>query len=160
MLLESINQQITNEMYSGYLYLSMAAHFEAEGLPGFARWMRLQAQEELEHAMKFFDFVNDRGERVTLNAIERPPAEFGTPLDIFEMVLEHEEEVTSLIHDLYETALEEQDYATQVMLHWFIDEQIEEERAASDIVALLERAGDDGPGLLMLDRQMGERVAD
>ena len=113
---DAINEQIKNELYSAYLYLAMSAHFEAASLPGFAKWTRMQADEEMEHAMKFFDYINERGGRVTLLAIDQPPAEYGEPVEVFEMVLAHEQKVTGLIHQLYEIALEEKDYAAQVML--------------------------------------------
>jgi ferritin len=156
----AINQQINDELYSAYLYLSMAAHFETTGLPGFASWMRMQSQEELEHALKFFDYVNERGGRVWLQAIEQPTAEFESPLAVFEAVYEHEQKVTALIHNLYEVALQENDYAAQVMLHWFIEEQVEEEASASQIVDTLERIGDKDQALIMLDRELGRRGAE
>ncbi len=156
----AINEQIKNELYSGYLYLSMSAYFEANNLPGFARWMRLQAEEEQEHALKFFDFVNDRGGRVMLQTIDQPPVEFESPRAIFEQTLEHEQKVTHLIHQLYELALEENDYPSQVMLQWFIDEQVEEEKNATEIVETLRMVGDKGQALVMLDRQLGRRGAD
>jgi ferritin len=157
---EAINEQIKNELYSGYLYLSMSAYFEANNLPGFARWMRLQAEEEQEHALKFFDFVNDRGGRVVLHAIDQPPVEFESALAIFEQTLEHEQKVTSLIHQLYELALEQNDYPSQVMLQWFIDEQVEEEKNATEIVDTLKMVGDQGQALVMLDRALGRRGKD
>ena len=123
---DAINEQIKNELYSAYLYLSMAAYSEANNLSGFAHWMRAQSQEEVEHAMKFFEFVNERGGRVVLHAIDQPPVDFESPVKIFEETLNHERKVTAMINSLYELALEEKDYAAQVMLHWFIDEQVEE----------------------------------
>jgi ferritin len=159
-LQDAINEQIKNELYSAYLYLSMAAYSEGESLPGFANWMRLQAQEEVSHAMKFFDFVNERGGRVVLHGIDQPPAEFESPIDLFERTLEHERKVTGMIHQLYGLALEENDYPTQVMLHWFIEEQVEEEDSASQILGTLERIGDKGHALVMLDRELGRRAAD
>ena len=155
-----LNEQIKNELYSGYLYLAMSAYCETENLPGCAHWMREQAKEEQEHAMRLFDFINDRGGQVVLHAIDQPPVKFGTPLEIFRAVYEHEQKVTRLINDLYEAAVEANDYASQVMLHWFIDEQVEEEKNASDIVALLERVGDHVNGLVMVDRQLGHRAGD
>ncbi len=152
-----INQQIHHELYSAYLYLSMAAYCEAENLPGFANWMRKQSEEEVEHAMKFFAFVNARGGRVILEAISQPPADFGTPLEVFEAVLAHEQKVTALIHELYALALAENDYATQVELHWFIEEQVEEEENAGAIVEQLRMVGDHKNVLLMLDRQLAGR---
>ncbi len=156
-LQKAINEQIKNELYSAYLYLAMSAHFEAANLPGFARWTRLQAKEEVEHAMRFFDFVNDRGGRVQLLAIDQPPTEFGSPLQVFEQILEHEQKVTALIHRLYKQALDEGDYPTQVMLHWFIDEQVEEEKSASLIVEQLRMVEGHQGALLHLDRHVGKR---
>jgi ferritin len=157
---DAINEQIKNELYSAYLYLSMAAYFETGNLPGSAHWMRVQSQEEVAHAMKFFDFVNERGGRVVLQAIDQPPVEFDSPSDVFEKTLEHERKVTALIHHLYEVALKENDYAAQVMLHWFIEEQVEEEDQASQILETLRMVGDKGNALVMLDRQLGSRGAD
>ncbi|MEW5867665.1 MAG: ferritin [Chloroflexota bacterium] len=157
---EALNEQIKHELYSSYLYLSMSAHFEASSLPGFARWTRLQAQEELEHAMKFYDYVNDRGGRVILHAIEQPPAEWGTPLQVFEAILEHEQKVTGLIHKLYQIALQENDYAMQVMLHWFIEEQVEEEKNAGTIVDQLKLFEDRQSAIINIDHHIGKRQAD
>lgn len=154
---KAINEQIRDELYSAYLYLSMAAYFEDASLPGFGHWMRLQSQEEVEHAMKFYDFVNERGGRVTLHAIDQPPVAFDSPLDIFEMTLEHERKVTAKINGLYELALEESDYPAQVMLHWFIEEQVEEEDSAGEILETLRMIGDRTQGLLMLDRELARR---
>ncbi len=160
MMQDAINEQIKDELYSAYLYLSMAAYFEVESLPGFATWMRAQSQEEVEHAMKFFDFVNERGGRVELQAIEQPTVTFESPLAVFQATYEHEQKVTALIHDLYELALDESDYPAQVMLHWFIDEQVEEEDSVSEILDTLERIGDKDQGLMMLDRELGQRGPD
>ena len=156
---DAINEQIKNELYSGYLYLAMAAYSDDASLPGFAQWMRAQAQEELDHAMKFFSYVNERGGRVVLQAIDQPPVDFESPVAIFEMTLEHERKVTRLIHKLYELALKENDYATQVMLQWFIEEQVEEEDSASQVLDTLRMIGDKGHGLVMLDRALGQRGA-
>lgn len=156
-LQDALNEQIKNELYSAYVYLSMSAHFEAVNLRGFAHWMRLQSQEEVEHAMRIFDFVNDRGGRVVLEALDRPPSQFKSPLDIFQKALEHERKVTGMIHRLYELAVKEADYPAQVMLQWFISEQVEEEKSAAEIVEQLKLIGDQGAGLLILDRHLGER---
>jgi ferritin len=153
----AINEQIKNELYSAYLYLAMSAHFEAESLPGFAKWTRMQADEEMEHAMKFFDYLNERGGRVTLHAIEQPPNGYGSPLEVFEMVLAHEQKVSALIHNLYEVALQDKDYATQVMLHWFIEEQVEEEASAGEIVEQLKKVDEHKGTLLHIDRHVGKR---
>ena len=155
---DALNEQIKHEVSSAYVYLSMCAHFEAEKLPGFARWMRVQAQEELGHAMRLFDYINQRGGRVILQAVEQPPHEFSAPLSIFEQALEHETKVTQLIERLYETAVQHKDYATQVEVQWFITEQVEEEDSASLIVDQLKMAGNDRAALLMLDRQLGART--
>ena len=157
---DAINEQVNKELYSAYLYLSMSAYCEAEGFPGFASWMRMQAQEEVGHAMRLFDHVNARGGRVVLKAIEMPPPVWKSPLEMFEQVLEHEKMVTGLINRLYELALGENDFATQMELQWFITEQVEEEESAGQVVEQLKRVGDQPMGLLMLDRQLGERQAE
>jgi ferritin len=157
---DAINQQIKHEFYSSYLYLSMSAYFEASNLPGFARWMRIQSQEEHEHAMKFFDFVNDRGGSVELQALDQPPGEFQSPLDVFQQALEHERKVTGLINRLYELAVKEGDYATQVHVQWFVAEQVEEEKNAGQIVEQLKMTGGQPAALLMLDNVLGGRTAE
>lgn len=154
---DAVNEQIKHELESAYVYLSMSAHFEVENLPGFARWMRLQAQEELGHAMRLFDYMNDRGGRVILQAIEQPTARFESTLGVFEMALAHEQKVTALIEKLYETAQANRDYATQVQLNWFLTEQVEEENSAELIVEQLRMAGNDRAALLMMDHKLGTR---
>ena len=154
---QAINDQIKNEHYSAYLYLSMSAYLESANLPGMARWMRLQSDEEMSHAMKFFDHVHDRGGRVVLQAIGQPPSEFGSPLDVFEKALAHEQKVTGLINQIYDLAVKEDDYPSQIELQWFITEQVEEEKSAGDIVELLKVIGDHGPSVIMVDRQLGAR---
>jgi len=155
-----MNLQINKEMYSGYLYLSMAAHFESENLPGFSHWMTMQAEEELEHAMKFFNFLNEIGERVELDTIEKPDTEFDDPIKVFEQVLEHEKYVTSRIHLLYNLAVEKNDYPTQMFLQWFVNEQVEEEANATAILEMLKIGGAKGNALLMIDRQLADRAED
>ena len=157
---DAINEQIKNELYSAYLYLSMASYFESQTLPGFARWMRVQDGEERMHAMKLFDHVHDRGGIVRLMPIDQPPADFGGPLDVFEKVLEHEKKVTAMIHKLYALALKENDYASQVLLQWFINEQVEEEKNATQIVEKLKMVEAKCHGGLMLDHEMGKRGKD
>lgn len=157
---DAMNQQLKSELYSAYVYLSMAAYFEAANLPGFAHWMRVQSQEELEHAMKFYDFINDRNGRVVLQAIDQPPIEFESPLEIFERALAHEQQVTAAINQLYDQAVQEQDYATQAFLHWFVTEQVEEEKTATQIVETLKMVGDRGEALFLLDRELGGRQAE
>jgi len=156
-LQDAINEQIKNELYSAYLYLSMSAHFEAHNLAGFAHWLRLQTLEEQEHAMKFFDYVHDRGGVVKLQAIDQPPAEWKSALELFQQVLEHEQKVTAMIHRLYELAVKENDYATQIMLQWFITEQVEEEKNATEIIESLKLIDTHGTAVLMLDKQLGKR---
>jgi len=159
-LQDAINEQINFELASAYLYLSMSAHFEGENLGGFANWMRIQYNEETTHAMKMFKYVYERGGKVTLKAVPQPATKFKTPLDVFHQVLEHEQKVTSLIHKLYELALKEKDYATQNFLQWFIKEQVEEEKNASDIINMLEMIGNTPVSLMMADRQLGARKGD
>jgi ferritin len=155
-----INDQIAKEFYAAYLYLAMAAYCDAESLPGFAHWMRMQYDEELGHALRLFDFLLERGERVQLKAIDKPPLKFGSPLEVIKATLAHEKKVTASINKLYETAVKEKDYPAQLMLQWFINEQVEEERSVGDIIAQLEMAGDSGPALLMMDRQLASRQAE
>lgn len=154
---DAINDQIRKELYSAYLYLSMSAHFEAQALKGFASWMRAQAKEEVGHGMKLLTYMHDRGGRVLLQGIQAPPADFGTPLSIFQQAYAHEQEVTASIHALYALAVEENDYATQSALIWFVNEQVEEENTASEIVAQLEMVGDNRATLLIMDRQLAGR---
>ncbi len=154
---EALNDQLQYELASAYIYLAMAAYFEAATLPGFAHWMRVQSQEEQQHALKFFAFIHQRGGRVTLQGIEQPPSDFTSPLDAFEKALEHERSVTARIHTLFELAQRERDYPTQTFLQWFIAEQAEEEDTARGIVDQLRLADNSGAALLFLDRQLASR---
>ncbi len=156
-VLAAFNEQINEELFSSYIYLAMAAHFEAMNLAGFASWMKLQAQEEVEHAMRLFHHINRRGGRVALKGIGEPPSDFGSPLETFEKALAHEEHITGTIHALYEMAREEKDYPAQLELQWFIEEQVEEEENAGGVVELLRMAGDNKGALLMLDRELAKR---
>ena len=156
-LQEALNEQINHELFSAYLYLSMSAHFETQNLTGFANWMRVQYQEETGHAMKFYKYIFDRNGVVTLKAISQPATKFKTPADIFKQVLDHEQKVTSLINKLYELAVKEKDYAAQSFLHWFINEQVEEEKNAIDILNMLTMIGDSPVSLMMVDRQLATR---
>jgi ferritin len=156
---DAFNNQINEELFSSYVYLSMAVHFEGLNLEGFTNWMRLQAQEELAHAMRLFDHINRRGGRVVLKAIGEPPSDFGSPLEVFERALAHEQHITGCINKLYKVALEEDDYAAQMELQWFIDEQVEEEENTGRVVDQLKMAGDNQSALLMLDRELGQRTA-
>ncbi len=156
-LQDAINGQINTELYSAYLYLSMAAYFENRNLPGFAPWMRVQEGEERGHAMKLFEFLVDRGGRIVLKAIEGPATEWKSSLELFKDVAAHEARVTASINALFELAVEEKDYPAQVMLQWFITEQVEEEKNAAEIVANLQLIEDRGTAVLMLDHRLGKR---
>jgi ferritin len=148
----ALNKQLNAELYSSYLYLSMSAYFQSVNLPGFANWMRVQAQEELVHAMKFHDFINERGGRVLLQPVEGPPSEWSSSLDAFENAYKHEQKVTGLINDLVNLAIKEGDHATNIFLQWFVTEQVEEEASADEVVQKLKLMADARGGLFMLDR--------
>jgi ferritin len=154
---DAMNEQINKELYSSYLYLSMAAYLEDKNLPGFAHWMRVQEAEEREHAMKLYDFIQERGGRVLLKAIDAPRTEWTSTLEVAEEVAAHEAKVTASIYALYETALKEKDYPAQVMLQWFISEQVEEEKNAAEIVASLKLIEAHDTAVLMLDHQLAKR---
>ena len=154
---DAMNDQINKELYSSYLYLSMAAYFEDKNLPGFAHWMRIQEAEEREHAMKFYDFILERGGKVTLKAIDAPKTEWKSALEAAEEVAAHEAQVTASIHALYELAMKEKDYPVQVMLQWFISEQVEEEKNAAEIVSNLKLIEERGTAVLMLDHRLAKR---
>jgi len=158
-LQSAINQQIKAEIDSAYLYLAMSAFCESQNLPGMATWLRIQWQEELQHAMKLFRYVNERGGRVILEAVDKPAAEFTSPSTLFTMVLDHEKKVTGLINKLYDLAMKENDHATQIELQWFVKEQVEEEKNASDVLHMLNVAGESGVSLIMVDRQLAQRAA-
>ena len=155
---EAFNDQINAELYSSYLYLSMAAYFASVNLPGFAHWMKCQAQEEVVHAMKFYDYMNERGGNVVLSAIEGPPTSWASPLNAFEEAYAHEQKVTGLINGLVDLAIEEKDHASNNFLQWFVAEQVEEEDTADGVVQSLKLAGTQGGGLFMIDRELGKRV--
>jgi ferritin len=154
---DAMNEQINKELFSSYLYLSMAAYFEDKNLPGFANWMRVQADEEREHAMKFYDFILECGGRVQLKAIDAPKSEWGSNLEVVEEVAAHEAKVTASINDLYELALKEKDYPSQIMLQWFISEQVEEEKNAAEIVTSLKMIEARETAVLQLDHQLAKR---
>ena len=156
-LLKGLNDQINKELYSAYVYLAMVAYFEEKNLTGFAHWMRVQSQEELEHAQRIFDFLCDRGEKVELRSIGAPPQGFNSPVEVFEKALEHERSVTRSIHDLYALAQKVNDYPAQVMLHWFIEEQVEEEKIVGEVLDQLRLAGENTAAILVLDRALKER---
>ena len=153
-----LNYQLNRELYSSYLYLSMSAYFESVNLKGFANWMRVQAEEELMHALKFYDYIAEMGGRITLSSIEEPSSEWGSPLKVFQHVYEHEQKVTGLIHDLVSLAISEKDQATNSFLQWFVKEQVEEEESASEVVEKIKLAGDATDSLSKLDSELGQRV--
>lgn len=155
----AMNGQIRYELASAYIYLAMSAHCEAEGWTGCAHWLRLQWQEEIAHATRLLDYVLRRGGHVTLEGIEKPPSKFGSLLTIFEQVLEHEQSVTARIHKLMDQAASEKDHATVAELHWFVNEQVEEEEQASRNVELLKKIGKQETALLLFDRRLAERAA-
>jgi len=157
----AINDQINKEFYSSYLYLAMASHFDSHALPGFANWMKVQAAEEWGHGMKFYEYLTEIGAKVDLKAISLPPTEFGTPLEIFNLVLEHELAVTASINAIYELAKKENDPKTELMLHWFINEQVEEEKNARDLIDQLGMAGPNSFGIMFMDQHvLGARKGD
>jgi len=154
----ALNEQINHELASAYLYLSMAAHFEAGNLPGSAKWMRRQAKEEQVHAMKIFDYVNDRDGRVRLQTLAQPPVEFESTLEVWERTLAHEQKVTGLIHALYALALEAKDYPTQALMQWFVTEQVEEEKTARTILEQVRKIGAASSAIFFLDRHLGKEA--
>jgi ferritin len=153
----AINEQINKELYSSYLYLSMAASFASRNLPGFSKWLSIQSDEERGHGMRLYEHLIDRGGRVELKAIAVPVTDWPDNLKTFKEVQAHEAEVTASINALYELALKEKDYPAQVMLQWFITEQVEEEKNAAEIVQQLELLDARGTAVLMLDHQLGKR---
>ena len=155
---DAFNEQINAEIYSSYLYLSMAAYFDSINLNGFSSWMRVQAQEELIHSMKFFDFINERGGIVVLKAIDGPPTRWESPLAAFQEAFRHEQKVTSLINNLVDLSLQERDHASNAFLQWFVTEQVEEEASADGVIQQLKLAGDQGGGLFMIDKEMAART--
>ncbi|HWI64854.1 MAG TPA: ferritin [Symbiobacteriaceae bacterium] len=156
-LAEVMNQQIAAEFSSAYAYLSMAAYMEGENYPGVAHWLKMQAQEETEHAMRFFNFVLDRGGQVTLQQIPQPTAQFASLEDVFRRVVDHEAHITGLINHLYEVATREKDYASIPFLQSFLTEQVEEEKSAADVLTMVTRAGATPQGMLLIDQQLGRR---
>jgi ferritin len=157
-VLDALNSQLNAELYSAYLYLAMEAYFESIDLSGFANWMRAQAQEELVHAMKFYDYIVIRGERVDLSSIDEPQKEWDSPLAVFEHVYEHEKMVTGLINNLVDISVSESDHATTNFLQWYVAEQVEEEESASGVLQRVKLTADSPGGLFMLDSDLGQRV--
>ena len=155
---KELNKQINAELYSAYLYFSMSAYFQDQGLSGFAKWMEAQTVEEMGHAKKIYDYVFDRGGRVELEEIKKPPVTWESPLAAFKAALEHERYVSKLINNLVKIAMEENDYMTNNFLQWFVAEQVEEEASVGEIVQRLHLVGDRGNGLFMIDRELGQRT--
>ncbi len=155
---KALNEQLNWELYSSYLYMSMAAHFHSVNLLGFANWMRVQGLEELTHAGKFFDFINNRGGKVELQAIQGPPTKWASPRAAFEDGLEHEQKVTGRINDLVNLALSEKDHATHIFLQWFVTEQVEEEASATEVIQKLKLVGAHPGGLFMIDQELAKRT--
>lgn len=153
-----LNEQVNKELYSAYLYLSMSAYFSDIGLLGFANWMRVQFQEEQAHAMFIYDFLLDRGEKVILTAIDAPVTTWANPLNVMEEVLVHEVYVTNLINNIVSVAEEVKDRATMSYMNWFVDEQVEEEANAKEIIDKLKLIGDDKSALYLLDKDLSTRV--
>ncbi len=153
----AFNEQINHELYSAYLYLSMAAYFHSLNLEGFAHWMRVQTKEEMVHAMKFFDHLRDRDARIELEAIDKPKLKWVSAHDAFKAAYGHEQFITGTINALYKLAEKEADYPAKVLLDWFVKEQVEEEASTSNVVRVLERIKDSGAGLTMLDKELGKR---
>ncbi|MCP4612571.1 MAG: ferritin [Planctomycetes bacterium] len=155
---EALNEQVNAELYSSYLYLSMESFFKSQNLNGFANWMRIQTQEEVMHATKMYDFINERGGRALLKAIEGPPTEWESTLAVFKAVYEHEQKVTGLVNNLVDLAITEKDHATNSFLQWFVNEQVEEEASADEIVQQLKMVEKAPGGIFMFDRELGQRV--
>ena len=155
---KALNGQLNAEFYSAYLYLSMAGYFESIDLKGFANWMRVQVQEEQFHAMKLYDYIFERGGKVSLRLIDAPPSDWDCPLAVFEATLEHEQKVTGLINDLVYLAREEKDNASEIYLQWFVKEQVEEEDNVSTVLAQLKLVKDSPEALFMMDKEMAQRV--
>ena len=155
---KALNEQVNWEMYSSYFYLSMSSYFESISLAGCAQWMRAQAQEELYHAIKIYDYINERGGRAIMEAIAKPPSEWDSTLTVFEEVLSHEQKVTGLINDLVNLALDERDHATNIFLQWFVSEQVEEEDTVGGVLDKFRLIGGDKSGLFVLDRELSSRV--
>jgi len=155
---EALNEQINAELYSAYLYLSMSAYFKSINLPGSANWMRVQTQEEMVHAMKIYDYVIERGGRVALEAVSKPVVEWKSPLAAFQAAYKHEQHVTGLINDLVNLAVKEKDHAVNAFLQWFVNEQVEEEASADEVVQKLKQVEKVPAGVFMIDRELGQRV--
>jgi ferritin len=157
-MVKALNEQINKEIYSAYLYMSMSSYSDFIGLKGFANWFMVQYQEEMEHAMRFYNYIQEQGEQVKLLAIDQPETRFASPMAMFEKTLEHEKYVTKRINMLVDQAVKENDHATQIFLQWFVTEQVEEEANANDIIGKLKLVGKQGNGLFMVDKELAART--
>ena len=155
---DAINEQVTAEIYSAHLYLSMSAYLDSIDLPGFASWMKIQYQEEISHAFKMFNYIIERDGRARVSQIDEPQFEWNSALDVFQAAYAHEQKVTGLINNLVDIALEEKDHASHIFLQWFVNEQVEEESTAKGVIQQLKLLGDSKAGLFQIDRELGQRV--
>jgi ferritin len=156
-ILTILNKQINEELYSSYLYLSMSNYFSSLNLDGFAKWMRMQSQEEYEHGMKIYDYILQRDGKVVLAKIETPKAVWKSPLEVFQETLKHEQHISACVNNIVNMAIQEKDHATTNFFQWFVGEQVEEEANATNILEKMKMVGDNKSGLFMLDRELGKR---
>lgn len=156
---DALNKQLNAELYSSYAYLAMSAHFESNDLSGFARWFRLQSEEEYSHAMKIFDYIHQIGARVKLTEVKAPKLTWKTFVDVFKDTYKHEQNVTNMINNIVDLAMTEKDHATANFLQWFVSEQVEEEATSGQLLKKMEMVGDSKAGLFMMDRELGGRAA-
>lgn len=155
---EALNDQINKELSSAYTYLAMSAYCDEQNFQGAAHWLRMQWEEELAHATKLIDYIAERGGKVTFSAIPQPKSEYGSLHELFAEVLQHEKDVTAAIYRIYDVSVAEKDYAAQTLMQWYVNEQVEEENSADEILSMLKLAGESGSGLLMVDRQLAARA--
>ena len=155
---KALNEQINKEIYSAFLYLSMSSYSDSIGMKGFANWFMVQYQEEMEHAMRFYHYVQEQGEQVILMAIDKPETKWASPQAMFEKTLTHEQFVTKLIHNLVDLAAKEKDHATGIFLQWFVTEQVEEEANANEMIDKMKLVGKQGSGLFLIDKELAART--
>lgn len=155
---DALNDQINNELSSAYTYLAMSAYCDEQNFEGAAHWLRVQWEEELAHATKLIDYIAERGGKVKFTTIQQPKAEYSSLKELFGEVLQHEKDVTAAIYKIYDLAVSEKDYAAQTLMQWYVNEQVEEENSAEEILSMLKLAGESGSGLLIVDRQLAGRV--
>jgi ferritin len=155
---QSLNEQMNRELFSAYLYMSMSSYCSSKGLKGFANWFMVQYHEEMFHAMKFYEYINLQGGRAILKAMPQPPSAFESPLDLFNKTLDHEQFITKSINELMELAIAEKDHATQIILQWYVTEQVEEESNDNEIISQLKIIKDDPQGIILFDRELAGRI--